>query len=277
MGESLERIFISKEFLGTLSILTLVYLLALAGASRVSVFNSQKVMTTAHEMVACLPNTYLAISGICLWFFDPEFAKQFHADPLHNAPASAVQLCIVMMAYQCWDFVICLASSDLRTPVNLAHHSGVIVVAIIALLADFGVSYGIFFFGFAEISSVPLGIMNIFKANKELAASWKSLNELSGACFALLFLLVRNIYWPMVTFNLFSDTVNAGVGLPLLVAVVGGGSAFLLLQFFWGWLIVRKIIAILRNPKSAQDSDSDAEEFLEVHASPGDLKEGLLA
>merc|ERR1711871_1333031 len=94
--------------------------------------------------------------------------------------------------------------------VMLGHH---IVMAFVAYCGMFHIPsyYYLFFFGFCEISSIPLAVVDFFhpKHFQSLAESSSFLsvvNEISRYSFAALFLMVRALYFPyVVVFMLMPD------------------------------------------------------------------------
>ena len=59
--------------------------------------------------------------------------------------------------------------------------------------------YGIYFCGVTELSSVPLVAIDLFKTHRELQETWPILHVRSQEAFAAAFLMLRTIYWPIVS------------------------------------------------------------------------------
>jgi len=130
--------------------------------------------------------------------------------------------------------------------------------------------YASFYFGAIELSSLPLLIVDIFHPkHKDWHAyltrpdspKWLSLlNDVARACFAILFVLVRTLWFPYVSFfgvlydvvklrrdNLKSEGDNvipqdAMVGLYVMASL---NIFFSCLQMFWGRLVVKQMIKTL--------------------------------
>jgi|TARA_B110000003_G_C16507095_1_gene479687 hypothetical protein len=119
----------------------------------------------------------------------------------------------------------------------------------------------LFFFGFCEISSIPLAVVDFFhpKHFEKLTKSSKllaSINEMSRYSFAALFLMMRAIYFPYVVgfmllpdiYNLLQDS-RSGANEQVLYGIALSASSLTLLQLYWATLILKQVAKIGKKKK----------------------------
>ncbi|GAX11356.1 hypothetical protein FisN_22Lh026 [Fistulifera solaris] len=136
-----------------------------------------------------------------------------------------------------------------ESPAMLAHHFTVIAVAIMSGFLRNGFRYWTaFFYGVIELSSLPLSIMNYFKENPSLIAKYPGWYDTIRLVFAGAFLLVRIILFVPRLFLYLRDhyllySQHPNIFYRIFMATCGASSFFLLvLQIYWGVLIVRGVI-----------------------------------
>eukprot|EP00929_Paragymnodinium_shiwhaense_P006585 TRINITY_DN11027_c0_g1_i1.p1 TRINITY_DN11027_c0_g1~~TRINITY_DN11027_c0_g1_i1.p1 ORF type:complete len:305 (-),score=25.72 TRINITY_DN11027_c0_g1_i1:313-1146(-) len=246
MGVPVSDILSSPWFLSWLVALFCGQGICMALFARLPMFKANPG-TMAHQAVVIVPFVFLAASGSWLWFFSRDFADAFASDKLLGFYASAQSLMIVMFAFQIWDFTVTLAVKELREIQHLAHHSITCILACCGLLSGENgclLYYAAFFFGVTEVSSIPLAMVDMFRKNQQLASAYPKTNELCRSVFAVLFLAIRCVYWPVVIVNLFIQLWQQRdrVGLPLVVFLYISGTGLTCLQYFWGSLVLRGVI-----------------------------------
>lgn len=143
-----------------------------------------------------------------------------------------------MMAYQFWNFVLCLVNADLRDPAMIGHH------IVTGTLAYFGLApylhyFGLYFFGIAEFTNVPLTFVDIFKYFPEMKNRVPMLNELMRYTFAVSFVLLRLVYWPIYCYPFWKGSyelvVTGKAHSTFVVTFFFLANMFLTaLQIFWG-------------------------------------------
>ena len=209
--------------------------------------------------------TYLAAAGIVGWFglFGVNVASELRANPFYGKSQFIEDhLIYPMISYQGWNLLLCFFNADLRDPAMIGHH------LVTGSLAYFGLApylhyYGLFFFGVAELTNVPLTIVDVFKYFPDLAKKLSILNELSRVSFAVSFILLRLIVWPYFSYHFalgsidllttnFHTKCHSGfvVGFFLFANVFLTG-----LQFFWG----SKIVGFLFKGNKKEKGDSKGE------------------
>ena len=136
--------------------------------------------------------------------------------------------------------------------------------------------YAPFFVGVIEISSVPLVLVDLFhpKHFADVAASHPSLsaiNETMRLVFALSFLVLRTVYFPVVVFtqaipDLATQLQFGSDADSQKTALAASGISFALLftglQLHWSWLLIRQV---LKGLSKESDESSKGEVDLETY------------
>jgi hypothetical protein len=215
----------------------------------------------AFLLVAGICVTYLGIAGCIAWFrFFPEYIEYDTMDNNHFYGKSQFvedHLIAPMLAYQGWNLLLCFLNKDLMDPAMIGHH------LVTGSLAYFGLApylhyHGLFFFGFAEVTNIPLTFVDIFKYMPELKEKIPIFNEVCRITFAVSFIIIRLIIWPFISFDFVKGSIallqsgkahsNFVVGFFVFANVFLTG-----LQFFWG----SKIFGFLFKKKSKDKKDSN--------------------
>ena len=110
--------------------------------------------------------------------------------------------------------------------------------------------YAFFFFGLAALSSVPLALVEVTKV-----LGFPAVTEVLKVAFAVAFLAIRTVYWPIVSYGFWQDVLpklqdgsihsNVAAGV-FLVANVGLTA----LQLFWTTLILGGIKDMAQGKKA---------------------------
>ena len=234
---------------------------------------------TAHQIVVIPVLFYLSIQGLR----DFNIREVIGATTTTTTTTTAVErvtspmhghfseFVLGMMFF--WDIPTGLCTPALREVPMILHHIGMFVTAAISMgILSNGVPifayYAPFYFGIVEISSIPLIIVDIFhpkhKAwnmylNSNERSGWiMKLNDTARPLFALLFILVRMVAFPYISImGVLRDALHV-TSLPLeqrnnvpnlpLYIIAFLNVAFSCLQFYWGTLLIRQIIKLLKGP-----------------------------
>ena len=221
---------------------------------------------TAHQAV-CLPlMVWLAYEGVQSWAFPGPELVAISSNPLDRVlaknPAGMLLGQVVLGELLFWDIPTGLLTPALREPLMMAHHFGMAFVAAATLGAFSGGRpccghYAVFFFGFIELSGVPLTIVDVFHPKHTSwhdfgrRAAWaRALNEVARIVFAAVYLSVRAVYFPYVVLNGAIPDIHAVTGTPAVMrdgAPTGAlyfmavfGVLFSMLQIYWGVLVARQ-------------------------------------
>jgi hypothetical protein len=194
----------------------------------------------------------LAILGVHGWLHDA--ADQ---SDVTGYVASGERLGWLMLGFQAYELGLCAfaAASDKRTckalcgpgNVMVGHHLIVLLLATLCVTGQYLHAYGLFFFGVPEVSSVPLVLVDFFKAFPLARSRHAALNEASRVAFAAGFLAIRCVWWPIVSYCFWCDIIadqreeaRTPFHLPLIFAVCN--VLMTGLQFFWGSKIVAALV-----------------------------------
>jgi len=158
-----------------------------------------------------------------------------------------------MVAFQTYEVILAVIAPRLRGKhfEMIGHHVVTLVLAVLGGTHQYVYYYAPFFFGMSEISSVPLTFIDLFKQYKGLSKSYPILNELSRNLFAVSFLALRVVYWPYVCYIFWTDSLIEvrkpdRVALYCIVAFWVANILLTGLQFFWGSLIIGKVVDMLK-------------------------------
>ena len=215
----------------------------------------------AYEIIAGLLVTYVGVAGTYGWWemtnnpeseFNSLLSDRFYG----KSQFFEDHLMTPMFSYQVWNTVLCFFLNDLYDWFFIGHHTTT------GALAFFGKNpyvhyYGLFFFGIAELTNIPLTFVDVFKYFPKLKAKFSVVNEISRVIFAVSFIILRLIVWPVISVEFWKGSIN-------LVQTGEAHSNFVVLffllanifltglQFLWG----SKIFSFLlpkkkKNGKSA--------------------------
>jgi hypothetical protein len=160
----------------------------------------------AYDSVAVCYAIFTLYVGATSWFgwCDPADAASavggsMH-DRLYGRSERFMLLGVATACYEAYNVVVVVACiPEYRTPIHLTHHATTCFLALFGGY-PFLQYYGFFFFGLANASSVPLCLGEALGA---LGFSTAAL--LCQVLFAVAFLVVRTIYWPLVSYGFWQD------------------------------------------------------------------------
>jgi hypothetical protein len=229
---------------------------------------------TAHQVVALLVMVYTTVLGFHYWFShhnDPELPSDMVMDVNTNGLYFGH---IVIGGMLLWDIPSGFLADGMGDPIMHAHHVGMLLVAAITVgmcsSQPLGSCYAPFFFGVIELSSIPLAIVDVFHPKQ---AAWHdyhltskvlvTINEVSRILFALLFLLVRAIYFPYVTLTqvipdfIVASTKAPQADTPAIWTIIALSLLFTGLQLYWGSLVVKQVAKALGGGGSKASSKKE--------------------
>lgn len=152
----------------------------------------------AFEVVCLFCVTYLAAAGFYVWldWSDNGIYKSLAVDPVYGGSDFVMNhLAIPMFFFQGWNLLLCFVCPDLGDTMMIVHHSLVVVLAYMGM-RPYVHAAAMFFFGMAELTNVPLTVIDIFKYLPWLKKSFPQVNEAVRAIFAVLFIILRMVVWP---------------------------------------------------------------------------------
>lgn len=148
---------------------------------------------------------------------------------------------------QAYELLACWFSPRLRGPLGemVAHHVVAGFLSTLISMRGCFQHYAVFFTGVAEVSSVPLAVVDLFKHFPRLREHYRLTNEVVRNVFAATFLACRTFAWSYVSLSFWRDSFGAlGTTTTIentiyifMVCNVG----MTLLQWYWSWLILEKV------------------------------------
>lgn len=204
----------------------------------------------ALELVSSVCVMWVAVAGIVGFFnfFDVMDNQDIYTTGKFYSRSLFVEKNLVapMLSYQLWNLVACLLHNEYRDVATIGHH---IVTAGLAYcgFAPYAQYYALFYFGVAEITTIPLNIMTVYKHIPQLSAKYPNVYTNSRNVFVIGYFIVRIFWWPVVSYELFFGCMdllsNNLAHSNFVVCYFLFANLFLTaLQFFWAYLIVRKAL-----------------------------------
>jgi len=218
---------------------------------------------TAHQLI-CLPfMAYMTFIGTSTWFGGELPGNYSTPDARVLAThATGLMMAKIIFATQVfWDIPTGLLVPSLREPLMLAHHVGMMSIALMNLLGLWQF-YAPFFYGVIEVSGVVLSFVDVFHPKHKSYCDWlatqprlTAFNDGMRALFFLLYMGVRACYFPWVVFSHIVGDALAVFTMPLserrglstaaLCYAPVVGVAFALLQLYWARLLTKQVIKVL--------------------------------
>lgn len=208
-----------------------------------------------HQLCSLFCIAHCGIYGLYYWYGGEAASVE---DRMYGPTVGAVVIGRVNMAFQIYDLVTTLFISRLRKVEMVVHHAmgGTMIYL---LLRDCYVHwYAIFYLGISEISSIPLVFVDVFKFFPNVAAKFPTVNNLLRMAFALLFILLRGLYWAIVSARHLYDTfltIQTGTvhNFQVMVFCALCNVVLTLMQWYWSYLIVRAVIKMVSGKKKNDD------------------------
>ena len=148
-----------------------------------------------------------AYYGVTGWFFEvDDFVTK--EQRLYSVSPAAVKVLQTNFAFQTWDFAVSFLHKELNAPEMLAHHSLAALLCYWGLTMPYMHYYAIYFMGVAEVSSVPLVLVDICKYYPEFAKRFPLVDLLSKLAFAAAFVAVRDVFWVYTAVTVWKDGVG---------------------------------------------------------------------
>ena len=126
-----------------------------------------KAGLVAHQICVFFPFMYSSVRGTYLLFFDAEIAAMTagtYTDRLYGFHQATWEMNYYFLGFQMYDLLATILEPSLRNPVHGMHHGLSLLTALAGLSGPKLQWYCPFFFGFVEVSSVPLGFVDLFRA-----------------------------------------------------------------------------------------------------------------
>jgi hypothetical protein len=114
--------------------------------------------------------------------------------------------------------------------------------------------YDLFFAGVAEVSSVPLACMELFKLLPACRDEFPGLARAFRHVFTASFTLIRLLYWPFVCAQFFTDctrSIRSGEtqSRAIVLLYMATNAGLTVLQYIWGAKLLRGLVQGDKKPR----------------------------
>ena len=219
-----------------------VALRTVVGGGRTTSGGTLVANACAYNLVVTLAQTLAATLGVAAWLDgtasaldDGTFASRLYSNSDTFAP-----LLRLTASYEVYNTIASLALTEYRTAVYIGHHLTTLLLAMLGDNPPLLHYFGFFFFGVVQLSSAPLALGEVAE---HLGAT--RLHLVCKGLFAVFFLIVRTVIWPLVSLQFWRDTLSTmhagGRSLGALTIFLAANIFLTGLQFLWTGQIVRAV------------------------------------
>lgn len=203
----------------------------------------KKPWLAAYEVTTMLYCAWMSYRGLleCMeHLFFSDFAADEVQSRMYSPTPHAIYANNVLGALVLFEMAMLIVLPEIRTWDAVLHHFAVCTVCSFTFYPrPFGTFYSPFYSGLQELSSVALGIVDIFKQFPSLQEQYIGCYFAGRFLFAILFVAVRLVLWAWVVWYFWRDLyllcVNNQVRDWLPVVVCYSLNAFVtFLQIIWG-------------------------------------------
>eukprot|EP01043_Picozoa_sp_COSAG02_P071268 COSAG02_NODE_12954_length_1467_cov_40.726608_2_plen_245_part_00 len=203
----------------------------------------KKPLLAAYEVTTTAYCVWMSGRGLidCMeHLFPADFAADAAEARIYEQTEHALFANVVLAALVFFEMAMLLVLPEIRSWDTVLHHFAVCVVCGFTFFPrPFGMFYAPFYSGMQEMSSVALGVVDLFKQFPSLQEQYGGLYLGARFVFAILFVAVRLVLWMWVAWYFWRDLyllyVNDQVRDWLPIAVCYSLNAFLtFLQVLWG-------------------------------------------
>mmetsp|Transcript_21179 Transcript_21179/g.65127 ORF Transcript_21179/g.65127 Transcript_21179/m.65127 type:complete len:249 (-) Transcript_21179:54-800(-) len=199
-----------------------------------------------------------AYMGVMAWTDGMHGRLGIASDVYAAAPAFGVAACTFQIPFQLYELACAALVKRLRGKSfeMVIHHALSLTLASMAVNKGMYFFYGTYFFGLSEFSSIPLAFVDLFKMFPDLKKKYAAANEAVRPFFAVIFLVVRSVYWPLVSYHFWvaslahwpSDALEVTTFCVVNVLLTG-------LQGYWTYLILIGLYKIATGDPTSHDVD----------------------
>lgn len=218
----------------------------------------------AFELSCLFPLAYCAYEGYTTWTtglgaFTTAKARLYATSP------GAMRVLQAHLAFEAWDFGVSFFNKTLRAPEMLAHHALAALLCYWALTMPYMHYYAVYFMGVAEISSVPLVLVDAGKYYPDVSKRFPGVDLAAKLTFLACFVLVRDVFWVLTAIEVWKDglAVLAAGNFPakypgyVTASVLLTNVFFSALQVLWTGKLARGVYHLF-TPKAPPRADAPA-------------------
>lgn len=174
------------------------------------------------------------------------------------------QLAQIMFAYEVFNTMSSIVMPQYRTFEFLGHH--VLTMTIAKMSQHHGPEfYGLFYLGIASVSTLFLVFVDSFKFGpKSLRETFGVVYTAARVLFALSFLLVRAVIWPLMNLAFWRDAIinlrdppeDGGTWRPYLIGLLLANTFLGVLQMLWAGRIIKGLKKMAQKDSTSQAKKS---------------------
>jgi hypothetical protein len=199
----------------------------------------------AFEIVSGLCCTYLFTTGAYFALFHPEYTHMRREPLFARSEFVENHLLLPMLVYQTYNALTGLCLAEFRGHIMLVHHLLTLALAYLSFTPYVQYS-AVFFFGVTEITNIPLTIGDVYKFFPEYKIVFPNLYMGSKWLFYALFIIVRMVIWPVVSFEFWRVSIHllineAAPSPAMTIFFLVTHVLMTILQIVWGIRIIRLI------------------------------------
>ncbi|KAK3287844.1 hypothetical protein CYMTET_4663 [Cymbomonas tetramitiformis] len=200
----------------------------------------------AHQIISLVDHSICGLYGAYLWIFEAGAIE----DKAYEYLEGAAVLLQANFCFQVYDLLASLFIKDFRKPEMIAHHLVTAVLAWWTITGPYLHYYSIFFVGCGEVSSIPLVFVDTFKHFPDVGKRVPTFDVVCKGLFALLFVPIRCIYWPLVSFEFWQLSLHllntqTAHNTPIVISFLAANVFLTFLQEYWGYLVYRGVRKML--------------------------------
>ena len=160
----------------------------------------------AYQIVAGYGLVHLSVVGVIAWFkLNPNWDMTALENDHYLGTAEFVDeyLMIPMFCYQFWNTIASLGLAQFFEAAMIGHHSITCLLAYVCRGTSLHY-YACFYFGLAEITNLPLHIVDTFKQFPEYRKDYSAIDEVCKVLFAIGFFILRIFYWTQLSYGMYT-------------------------------------------------------------------------
>jgi hypothetical protein len=195
----------------------------------------------------------IATYGTHIYFEEGEYLSSTIQTRAYGESVRVNNLAAVMVAYQMWNTLCCLYLPQHRTIANMVHHLITVGLGLCLFNPTYIPWYQVFYLGVAELSGIPLSVVDIQRTWPSVVPS-KTFQNLANISFALAFFWFRIVMWTYTSFFFWKDSLdmlslNISHNPFMTKCFLAGSFPMTFLQYMWGYKILKFLLKSKKKKK----------------------------
>lgn len=195
----------------------------------------------------------IGVYGTHIYIEEGEYLSSTLKTRMYGKSERVNKLSAVMVAYQSWNTLCCLYLPRHRTIANMVHHLITVTLGLCLFNPTYLPFYSLFYLGVAELSNIPLSMVDIQRTWPSLVPS-SFVQNLANVSFALSFFVLRIVIWTYVSIFFWKDSLeilslNISHNPFMTKCFLIGCFPMTFLQYMWGYKILKFILKMMSKKK----------------------------